>query len=126
MGTLVENNEYDKPGADYFIRQHIDRLLSRSSLIDTILLACTHYPLLMNKIRQFAPAGMTILSQGEIVAPSLASYLEKHPEIANQCSKNGQRSFYTTDSVTDFDNQAIIFFGRAVQSKHVDLQLLRK
>ncbi len=123
---LVENNEYDKPGADYFIRQHIDRLLSRSSLIDTILLACTHYPLLMNKIRQFAPAGMTILSQGEIVAPSLASYLEKHPEIANQCSKNGQRSFYTTDSVTDFDNQASIFFGRAVQSKHVDLQLLRK
>jgi glutamate racemase len=122
---LVENNEYDKPGADYYIRQHINRLLSKSSAIDTILLACTHYPLLMNKIRKFTPADMTILSQGEIVAPSLASYLEKHPEIADKCSKNEQRSFYTTDSTTDFDNQASIFFGKAVQSKHVDLQLFR-
>lgn len=119
---LVENDEYDKPGADYFIRQHIDKLMAQSPRIDTLLLACTHYPLLMDKIRQFAPDGMKILSQGTIVAPSLAQYLVNHPEMAEKCTTGSRLQFYTTDSPADFDNHASRFFGQAVQSKHIDLQ----
>lgn len=119
---LVENNEYDKPGADYFIRQHIMHLLQQSPRIDTLLLACTHYPLLINKIRQYVPAGTTLLSQGEIVAPSLLQYLQNHPEVAARCTTNGRLSFYTTDSATDFDKQAATFFGQPISSKHIDLQ----
>lgn len=118
---LVENNEYDKPGADYFIQQHLHRLFQQAPDIDTLLLACTHYPLLMEKIRAFAPAGTTILSQGNIVATSLKAYLERHPEIEQRCSKQGTRTFYTTDSVLDFDNHASIFFGEKLQSKHLEL-----
>lgn len=118
---LVENNEYDKPGADYFIRKDIEDLLALAPRIDTILLACTHYPLLLNKIRQFVPSGITVLSQGEIVAESLAEYLERHPEIEKGCSKGGKRIFYTTDSTDDFDQHATVFFGEAVQSRHLAL-----
>ena len=118
---LVENNEYDTPGADYFIQKHLHNLLSASGSIDTLLLACTHYPLLMNKIRQFVPEGVTVVSQGEIVASSLAEYLTRHPELANKISKYGQLSFFTTDSAIDFDSHAAIFFGKPVRSQHVDL-----
>jgi len=118
---LVENNEYDKPGADYFIEKHLKQLFSRSADIDTLLLACTHYPLLAHKIKTFAPAGTTILSQGEIVARSLKDYLDRHPAMEKLISKQGQRRFFTTDSVTDFDNHASIFFGQALSSEHVEL-----
>lgn len=120
---LVENNEYNKPGADYFIRQHLNRLFSNSPSIDTLLLACTHYPLLMEKIRVFAPAGTGILSQGEIVAKSLKDYLERHPAMTAQITQQGKRRFFTTDSVTDFDNHASIFFGEPVFSEHVELSV---
>jgi len=120
---LVENNEFDTPGADYFIQKHLDQLLSASGSIDTLLLACTHYPLLINKIRQFVPEGVTVVSQGEIVASSLAEYLTRHPELANKISKNGQLSFFTTDSTVDFDSHAAIFFGKPVRSQHVDLSI---
>jgi glutamate racemase len=120
---LVENNEYDNPGADYFIQKHLDTLLKASVLIDTLLLGCTHYPLLMDKIRQFIPAGLTVVSQGQIVASSLAEYLGRHPELERKISRNGQQSFFTTDSATDFDNHAAIFFGRPIRSKHVDLSV---
>lgn len=118
---LVENNEYDKPGADYFIQQHLHRLFQQASDIDTLLLACTHYPLLMEKIKAFAPSGTTILSQGTIVAASLKEYLSRHPEMEQRCSKQGTQTFYTTDSVADFDNHASIFFGEKLQSKHLEL-----
>jgi glutamate racemase len=85
---LVENSEYDKPGADYFIQQHLSQLLKKSPSIDTILLACTHYPLLIHKIRQYIPAEMTVVSQGEIVAASLAQYLEKHNRLTQKISRN--------------------------------------
>ncbi len=119
---LVENNEYDEPGADYFVKKHLDKLSANSGAIDTVLLACTHYPLLMHKIRQYIRDGVTVVSQGEIVAESLARYLDKHRELAKKCSKNGKIDFYTTDSTTDFDNHAAIFFGGAVASKYLDLQ----
>ena len=118
---LVENNEYNSPGADYFIEKNINNLLQQSPVIDTLLLACTHYPLLMEKIKKAVPANVTVLSQGNIVANSLADYLQQHPGMEEKCSKNGQISFYTTDSTEDFDNHAAIFYGRPVKSNHLSL-----
>ncbi len=118
---LVENNEHTSPGADYFIEKHLKNLLSQSKDIDTILLACTHYPLLIDKIRQFVPEGTTILSQGEIVADSLADYLNRHPEVTEKCATTGQLSFFTTDAAEDFDAKASIFYGKPVKSTHLAL-----
>jgi glutamate racemase len=118
---LVENNEYDKPGADYFIQKHLDNLLAQSGKIDTLLLACTHYPLLVDKIKGFLPGNIKLVSQGDIVAESLADYLERHPLLTKKLSTGGHLDFYTTDSPADFDAHASIFFGKPVHSKHVDL-----
>jgi len=118
---LVENGEFDQPGADYFVKQHIDRLMAQSPNIDTLLLACTHYPLLLPKIRQYAPANITILSQGEIVARSLVDYLHRHPDMAARCTQTGQRTFLTTDSPADFNQQATSFWGEPVEAKHLSL-----
>lgn len=118
---LVENNEHHSPGADYFIKKHLDTLLEQDSSIDTVLLACTHYPLLTEKIEQYLPAGITLVSQGEIVAKSLQDYLTRHPEIAERCTTGSTLNFYTTDSPQDFDSKAAIFYGNPVQSIHVAL-----
>jgi len=117
---LVENNEHQKEGADFFIRQHIDNLLQQSPDIDLMVLACTHYPLLMDKIRKYTPSGIHILLQGEIVAQSLSGYLRRHPEMDKQLSKNGIRIFQTTDSPELFDRYASIFFGKEVKSEKVN------
>ena len=119
---LVENNEFDNPGADYFIKKHISHLMQQSGLIDTILLACTHYPLLKNKIAAYLSNNIKILSQGEIVANSLKDYLGRHPDLAALCSKNGHISFFTTDQAGDFDNHASIFYGQPVKSRHIELE----
>jgi glutamate racemase len=116
---LIENNEYQNVGADYFVKKDIDKLLLQSQNIDTILLACTHYPLLIEKIKQFAPKGMQVLSQGKIVADSLQEYLNRHPEMEAKCSKNGQISFFTTDATEDFDSHATNFYEKPVQSQHL-------
>lgn len=118
---LVENNELQGHGADYFIRKNLHNLFTKGEQIDVVLLACTHYPLLKDKIEEHLPVGVKLLSQGEIVADSLANYLQRHPEIESQCSKGGRRVFYTTDSTEDFDNHATTFFGEVIQSIHVDL-----
>jgi glutamate racemase len=118
---IVENNEHMQPGADYFVQKHIHHVMGNDRDIDTLLLACTHYPLLREKIQQFLPAGITVVSQGEIVASSLEDYLKRHPELETRCSKHGNRFFNTTDSTEDFDNHASIFFGEPVRSNHVDL-----
>ncbi len=117
--SLVENSEYDKPGADYFIKQHVDRLLKKSSEIDTILLACTHYPLLLPKILQYVQPEVKIISQGEIIANSLKEYLNRHPEIASKCAQNGQIRYCTTDSTSDFNENGTIFFGKPIKSEHI-------
>lgn len=119
---LVENEEYDKPGADYFVKDCIERLLEQSPHIDSILLACTHYPLLYDKIRKYTPLGIRILSQGEIVADSLADYLQRHSEIDKKLTRGGERTFFTTDSTEDFDRHAGIFYGESVKSRHIDLE----
>lgn len=118
---LIENNEHNGPGADYFVKKHLHGILQKDAGIDVLLLACTHYPLLKEKIMEQLPAGITLLSQGEIVANSLTDYLQRHPEMETQCSKGGSRAFYTTDSAEDFDNQATIFFEQPLQSQHLAL-----
>jgi glutamate racemase len=118
---LVENNEYHSEGADYFIQKHVDNILSRNKEIDTLLLACTHYPLLKQKIEKYLPQNVKLVSQGEIVAESLKDYLKRHPEIEVKISKEGRRIFYTTDSTEDFNNKATIFFGERVETRHLDL-----
>ena len=118
---LVENNEYNSEGADYFIKKDIDKLLEKSPGIDTILLACTHYPLLLDKIKKHLPEKIKVISQGMIVAKSLQDYLYRHPEIERKCSKNGHLDLFTTDSASDFNKHSEIFFGEKVNSKHVDL-----
>jgi len=118
---LIENNEQDSHGADYFVKKNLHELLDKGPMIDVALLACTHYPLMKEKIREHLPVAVKLLSQGEIVAGSLADYLQRHPEIEQGCSREGKRIFYTTDSTEDFDNHATRFFGEAVESSHLDL-----
>jgi len=118
---LVENNEYASAGADYFIEKDINALLNQSPAIDTILLACTHYPLLVEKIKKYLPKKIQLISQGEIISKSLEDYLFRHKDIREKCSKNGQLEFFTTDSTKDFDRHSAIFFGKPVSSKHVNL-----
>ena len=118
---LIENGEQDKPGADYFVKSYLDQLFSQSADIDTLLLACTHYPLIADKIKAFMPKGVNVVSQGAIVAKSLAKYLESHPDLAQKCSQSGQLSFYTTDNPQAFELQASTFFGQKIAAKHTDL-----
>src|ERR1035437_5636232 len=118
---LIENNEMDSPAADFFVKKNLDELFSKSGKIDTIILGCTHYPILLDKIKKFVPSNVKILVQGSIVADSLADYLIRHPEIENKCSKKGTIKFYTTDSTDSFDKVATIFWQDNIRSKHVSL-----
>ncbi len=118
---LVENNEYASSGADYFVRQHINRLLEKDSKIDTLVLGCTHYPLLLEKIRQHTPEAITIVSQGEYVAQSLKDYLHRHPEMDARCTHHGQTRFLTTESVEKFKESASIFLNRPIEVESVAL-----
>jgi glutamate racemase len=119
---LVENNEFESEGADFFIQKHLQSLLAKDPEIDAIILGCTHYPLLMHKIRKHLPPHIALIAQGDIVAASLGGYLTRHSEIENKCSKSGQIDFYTTDSCDNFDRSASMFFGKPVNSKHLVLK----
>ena len=118
---LVENNEHESPGADYFVKKYLDALMAQSGSIDTILLGCTHYPLLIGKIRQYLPAGVEVISQGEIVAEKLEDYLVRHPRMENMCSRGGRVEYLTTESAAGFDAMAAVFMGDQVHSRHVRL-----
>jgi glutamate racemase len=118
---LVENREYASQGADYFVKEGLDKLFAQGADIDTVLLACTHYPLLSRKIRQYLPADVELVSQGPIVAESLERYLFRHPSMADRISKGGSRRFVTTDSTEDFDAHASIFFGEELRSEHAEI-----
>jgi len=118
---LVENNEHNNPGADYFVKKYLDQLLQQSPDIDTLLLACTHYPLLIPKIRNVLSEDISVISQGPIVAASLQDYLKRHPEIEKNCSENGTRRFLTTDAPEQFDHHATTFFGQEVTSEFIDV-----
>jgi glutamate racemase len=118
---LIENNECFSEGADYFVKKHLTNLLKLNRDIDTVILGCTHYPLLIDKISKYLPEGITLISQGNIVARSLKDYLFRHPEMETKCSKNKSIRFYTTDSTDIFNRQASIFFSQEVQSEHIML-----
>jgi len=118
---LVENNEHLGHGADFFVKKNIRQLLAKDPMMDTVLLACTHYPLMLKKIEEYMPVDVKIVSQGEIVAGSLADYLNRHTEMEQRLSKNNSLAFYTTDSTEDFDKHAAYFFGNPVQSRHLEL-----
>ncbi|MBV7532801.1 glutamate racemase [Chitinophaga sp. sic0106] len=122
---LIENNEHEADGADYFVKEYLDKILSQSTNIDTLVLACTHYPLLLRKIRQHVPGGVTVLGQGKLVARSLKDYLHRHPEMEQRLSKSGKQSFYTTDDPGIFDQMAEIFFGKTVTSAKIEAEKLK-
>ncbi|MCQ2067347.1 MAG: glutamate racemase [Bacteroidaceae bacterium] len=118
---LVETGEYKSEGTDFFIRKHIDALLAKDPDIDTIVLGCTHYPLLLDRIRKYVPAGITIVSQGEYVAVSLKDYLMRHPEIEEKCTRNGQCRYLTTESTEQFLPSASIFLNETIKAETVSL-----
>lgn len=120
---LIENGEYDQPGADYFVQKYLNQILAKSPDIDTLLLACTHYPLLLDKIQQFLPEGVKAVAQGDIVAGSLADYLRRHPEMDALLTKSSTQQFFTTtDDTADFDHYAEIFFSARVISKFAEIK----
>ncbi len=111
---IVENNEIGTPGADYFVQKNIASLLARDENLDTVILGCTHYPLLIDQIRKFLPKHIHILEQGKIVSESLKNYLQRHPEMDARCQKNGQIRYFTTEKVDIFEQKACFFLGRDV------------
>ncbi|MBR3883629.1 MAG: glutamate racemase [Bacteroidaceae bacterium] len=119
--SLVEANEHLNPGADYFIKRDIEQLLSRDPDIDTIILGCTHYPLLLDKIKQYVPNGITVLTQGHAVATALQDYLKRHPEMDKLCTKGGNTIFRTTESDERFREQASKFLNHDLRAQKITL-----
>lgn len=120
--ALVENGEADSPGADYFVKKDLDAILSKDKLIDTLILGCTHYPLLLKKINEYAPKSLQIISQGEYIASSLKDYLERHPEMEQVCTKNGTIQYQTTESAEKFKESASIFLNKEIEVKRVNIE----
>lgn len=116
---LVENNESDSEGADFFVRRDLNLLFSRDSKIDTLILGCTHYPLLMPLIQKYTPEHVNVLSQGKIVSARLKDYLLRHPEIDKKCTKNGTCRFFTTESPEKFDEAASVFLDFPIKSERL-------
>ncbi|MCU4163386.1 glutamate racemase [Carboxylicivirga caseinilyticus] len=118
---LVENNEFDSEGADYFVKKNVNSLLYKDASIDAVILGCTHYPLLIPKIKKYLPEGVNVIEQGDIVGESLKDYLQRHPEMEKKCSKNGSVHFYTTESTDKFKQTAGIFFSGDIRVEHIRL-----
>ena len=118
---LVEYNEADSPGADYFVKKRIDEIMRKDPEIDAIILGCTHYPILMPKILKYLPAGVRIVPQGEYVAESLKQYLERHPQIEQRCSKGAKVHYLTTENPTKFKESAQIFLHEPVEVENITL-----
>ena len=118
---LVENNEYDGPGADYFVQKNIDNLFSRDPKIDSVILGCTHYPLLLNKIHKYMPAGIHVIEQGRYVADSLQAYLQRHTEMAARITSGGTVTYLTTEQAETFQSRAAAFIGESLMAKRVYL-----
>ena len=118
---LVENNEAQGDGTDYFVRKYINELLAKDRLIDTVILGCTHFPLLLPKIQQYMPAGITTITQGELVADSLKDYLSRHPEIDKKCTKGGRCVYRTTESEDKFTESASVFLNESIKVERIEL-----
>lgn len=118
---LVENNEYNGDGADFFVKKYIDELIKKDEQIDTLILGCTHYPLLIEKIKKYLPERVRIVSQGELIAESLENYLSRHENIDAKCTRNGVTKYYTTESVEKFNEAASIFLNKRVEAQHLEV-----
>ncbi len=118
---LVENNEAQGEGADYFVRKYVDELLAQDGRIDTVVLGCTHYPLLLDKIRACLPPSVSVVVQGPLVTDRLADYLHRHPEIATRCSQGGECRYLTTESTWKFGEAATLFLNEPVVAEHIVL-----
>ena len=118
---LVETGEYDSDGADYFVKRHIDNLMERDPEIDSVILGCTHYPILLDKIRKHMPEHVKLVTQGAAVAASLKSYLERHPRMEALCTKGGNTVFCTTEAGGKFGEQASLFLNHPIAVKNVTL-----
>ena len=118
---IIENNEHNSPGADYFVKEYIDALLARDPEIDTIILGCTHYPLMLDKIRQYTPPGIRLVPQGEYVEPSLARYMERHPDMEARCTRQGTCRYLTTESAALFRKSASVFLGYDIEASQIAL-----
>ena len=118
---LVEYNEADSPGADYFVKKRIDQLLRLDPEIDTVILGCTHYPLLLPKIHKYMPRGIRIITQGEYVAEALKDYLERHQDMEQRCTKGGTTHYLTTENPDKFREQAQLFLHEPVTVENVTL-----
>lgn len=118
---LVENYEFDSAGADYFVRKNLDHLLSRDPQIDAIILGCTHFPLLLDKIRRYVPEGVQIIPQGHYVAQSLADYLSRHPYMEARLTRTGVTRFLTTEQADTFNTSAAMFLSAPVQAERITL-----
>ena len=118
---LVEYNEADSPGADYFVKKRIDQIMALDPQIDAIILGCTHYPLLMPKILKYLPQGVHVVSQGEYVASSLKSYLERHQEIERKCAKNASVHYLTTENPEKFKESAQLFLHEQIEVENITL-----
>ena len=121
---IIENNEADGEGADYFVKKRIDTIMSLDSQIDTLILGCTHYPLLLPKIKKYTPQGVQVVAQGQYVAKSLANYLQRHPDIEQLCIKQGVTQYYTTENAERFKESAKIFLHEDISVQHIDLELI--
>lgn len=119
---LIENNEHKSEGADYFVRKNVEQLLAADPEIDTIMLGCTHYPLLQDKIKSLLPKEISVVSQGEIVAKSLADYLQRHTEMERRCTKNASIRYFSTESVEKFSSSASVFLNEKIIAEHIDLE----
>lgn len=119
---LVENNEAQSDGTDYFVRKYIDQLLKKDAQIDAVILGCTHYPLLLPKIQKYIPEHIRVIAQGEYVAESLKDYLHRHPEMDAKCTKNGSCLFYTTEAEEKFIESASMFLNQQIDVKRISLE----
>ena len=119
---LVENNEATGEGADFFIRKYIDNLLAKDRQIDTLVLGCTHYPILLPKIQKFIPQGVKVVAQGEYVATSLKDYLHRHPEMDMKCTREGKCRFYTTEAEDKFIESASMFLNENITVQRITLE----
>ena len=118
---LVEYNEADSPGADYFVKKRIDEIMRKDPQIDALILGCTHYPILMPKILKYLPTGVRIISQGEYVAQSLADYLTRHPQIEQRCSQGATARYLTTENPAKFKESAQVFLNESIDVETVTL-----
>lgn len=119
---IIENNEADSPGADYFVKKRIDHIMRLDPKIDALILGCTHYPILMPKIMKYVPNGVRIVPQSEYVADSLKDYLHRHPEMDKMCTKGAKARYYTTESTQKFKENARIFLPDDINVEHLDLE----